>query len=326
MSHNPSSSSGSRSYLGTMDSLKSPRPAPLFPNKPLAGNGSSVSVNEVAPPTTPGLRVHLGHLLPRHTYFRAKILIHQISSVPFVNGEFGVRWKLKNVHTLVVHKQGLLDRVMGHGEKKTQLDKGKAREVSGESGWLRDMLSPGAEDPTEDGYVGSNGRQKFSVAPVLSHGISSVSSRSSLTSHSQNLSADSSVINTLSSLTTTTMGASSISTDTTSTLLSPSPLPVSSTPPRGMTPFYKLKEHSITWSQQLDPILKLDIDRETLQVLPCPLKLVVMQRVIPDDPDGSPQNPRLGALYLNLAEYIGHGPVERRYLLKESKTNATLRV
>jgi hypothetical protein len=93
-----------------------------------------------------------------------------------------------------------------------------------------------------------------------------------------------------------------------------------------MTPYLKLKDHSVVWSQTLDPILKFDIDRETSQVLPNPVKFVVMQRVIPEDPHGSPQNPRLGAVYLNLAEYINQGNVERRYLLKESKTNATLKV
>ena len=35
---------------------------------------------------------------------------------------------------------------------------------------------------------------------------------------------------------------------------------------------------------------------------------------------------RLGALYLKLSEYEGHGPVERRYLLRESKTHATRKV
>jgi hypothetical protein len=66
-----------------------------------------------------------------------------------------------------------------------------------------------------------------------------------------------------------------------------------------------------------------------IMIHPNPLKLVVMQRVIPDsdDPDGSPQNPRLGVVYLNLAEYIvGKGSVERKYLLKESKTNSVLKV
>lgn len=34
----------------------------------------------------------------------------------------------------------------------------------------------------------------------------------------------------------------------------------------------------------------------------------------------------IGAVYLNLAEYVGKGKVERRYLLKESRVNATLKV
>jgi hypothetical protein len=42
-----------------------------------------------------------------------------------------------------------------------------------------------------------------------------------------------------------------------------------------------------------------------------------------EGPHGSPQKSRLGAVYLNLAEYNNRGNVERRYLLKESKTNAT---
>ncbi|TEB32816.1 hypothetical protein FA13DRAFT_228708 [Coprinellus micaceus] len=59
---------------------------------------------------------------------------------------------------------------------------------------------------------------------------------------------------------------------------------------------------------------------------PSPLKLVVMQRVVPDDPGSVPQNPRLGAVSINLAEYVGKGKVERRFLLKESKVNATLKL
>jgi len=90
--------------------------------------------------------------------------------------------------------------------------------------------------------------------------------------------------------------------------------------------YLKLKDHSVVWSQTLDPILKFDIDRETTQILPNPLKLVVIQRINHEDPHGLPQNPRLGAVYLNLAGYINQGNVERRYLLKESKTNATLKV
>lgn len=54
-------------------------------------------------------------------------------------------------------------------------------------------------------------------------------------------------------------------------------------------------------------------------------RVVALQRVIPGDID-APHNPRLGALYLNLAEYASAGAITRRYLLLQSKTNATLKV
>ncbi|EAU83829.1 hypothetical protein CC1G_09498 [Coprinopsis cinerea okayama7 len=104
-------------------------------------------------------------------------------------------------------------------------------------------------------------------------------------------------------------------------------------PPRGITPYKRLKDHSITFAYPLNAIIKFDIARNSNQqgnpkhnLSPSEFKLVVMQRVIPDDPDGVPQNPRLGAVYLNLAEYVGKGKVERRYLLKESRVNATLKI
>ena len=55
------------------------------------------------------------------------------------------------------------------------------------------------------------------------------------------------------------------------------------------------------------------------------MEVIALQRVISGDID-APQNPRLGALYLNLAEYAGTGAITRRYLLSQSKTNATLKV
>lgn len=52
---------------------------------------------------------------------------------------------------------------------------------------------------------------------------------------------------------------------------------------------------------------------------------ILYQRVVAGDPD-APHQPRLGAVYINLAEYADQGSVTRRYLLSESKTNATLKV
>lgn len=94
---------------------------------------------------------------------------------------------------------------------------------------------------------------------------------------------------------------------------------------RGLTAFRKLKDHRVNWEHGVEAVVKMDVERATSELLPFELKLVVMQRVIPGDPD-APHNPRLGALYLNLAEYADAGPVIRRHLLRESKTNAVLKL
>ena len=76
-------------------------------------------------------------------------------------------------------------------------------------------------------------------------------------------------------------------------------------------------------------MLKFDIEQYSLGLLPNLLELVVMQHMIPDDLDnmhGNPSNQCLGVVFLNLAEYIGQGSMERRYLLRGSKTNANLKV
>lgn len=58
-----------------------------------------------------GFRAQLAHLLPRHAIFLLRLTIHQLSSVPFVNGEFEVRWKFKGVTS----GGGLLGKVKGKG-------------------------------------------------------------------------------------------------------------------------------------------------------------------------------------------------------------------
>jgi hypothetical protein len=251
--------------------------------------------------------------------------------VPFVSGEFGVRWKFKGVQSSSAQKKGLLGRVKAKAKIN---DKGKGRELD-----VDGVLSPNYD--------------VFPITPILAHTASAIpvklpSSRphidcsvslssveadqiSSIVPSSQSSLAPSSqpTLHWADSSSSATAHASSITMvpdSALSELPDPLTLPIGSTLRRGTTSFLKLKDHSVIWSHTLDTLLKFDIDRETSQIHPNPLKLVVMQRVIPDDPDGSPQNPRLGAVYLNLAEYIGKGSVERKYLLKESKTNSVLKV
>ncbi|PPQ92017.1 hypothetical protein CVT25_004874, partial [Psilocybe cyanescens] len=98
------------------------------------------------------------------------------------------------------------------------------------------------------------------------------------------------------------------------------------TPARGITPFIERDNHAVVWPYTLKALLKLGIDRETAQMSSCPLKLTVLQRVNDGDPWNAPQPFRFGAVYLDLAQYVGHGSVERWYLLRESKTNTTIKL
>lgn len=316
------------------DTLKSPTQHLL--HKTIVRKASNISINDLDTPPTPsaGIRVQIGHLLPRHANFHARIQIHQISSVPFVGGEFGVRWKFKDVQSLSSkQKKGLLGMVKARTKSN---DKGKGRKVDTEL-----LAGTGNHDPVHPPLI-SDTRTVASKLPAYgpstdrsislgsvetgAHTSSHVSSsNSSITTHPHpqlhwaDSSSSSGIYNSENA------NASHLTMVPDSILLESS-TSVPSTHRRGTTPFLKLKDHTVIWSHTLDTLLKFDIDRETYHIQPHPLKLVVMQRVIPDDPSGSPQNPRLGAVYLNLAEYIGKGSVERKYLLKESKTNAVLKV
>ncbi|KAJ7104303.1 N-terminal C2 in EEIG1 and EHBP1 proteins-domain-containing protein [Mycena belliarum] len=102
---------------------------------------------------------------------------------------------------------------------------------------------------------------------------------------------------------------------------------------RGQTPWLPLRDHAVSWEQPLSAVVQMSIDRDTHRLLPHPFKLTVLQRVIAHDPD-APQKPRFGAVEIDLAEYAdsvpamhaSKGVVTRRYLLRESKTNATMRL
>jgi len=85
------------------------------------------------------------------------------------------------------------------------------------------------------------------------------------------------------------------------------------------------------WEHTLSLLVRMDIDRDPHSnlLLPSPLKLDILQRD-PSDPkrdgSGKVQAMRFGVVHLDLAQYACKGEVMRRYLLRESKTNATLKV
>ncbi|KAK7033009.1 C2 NT-type domain-containing protein [Favolaschia claudopus] len=109
--------------------------------------------------------------------------------------------------------------------------------------------------------------------------------------------------------------------------------PQTNTSRSGQTGWGPLKDHSVIWDHPLSAVVQMSIERDTHRLLPHPFKLDVVQRVIAHDPD-APQKPRLGTVEIDLAEYVDSAPnsvppkgvVTRRYLLRDSKTNATLRL
>jgi hypothetical protein len=248
--------------------------------------------------------------------------------VPLVHGEFGVRWKIKNVHNS--GSKNILEIVKGRSKGKDKETNGKGREESEEEEREGERNPyPGADGVTEDGIsipsviVSGQSHSKFSTFSNTSFTTTSSSSAStsrpatSLSSHmpyADYLTAD---------WLPSSLFAPTVAVDETPSLSSTPPEAYS--PARGRTEFIKLKDHSVTWEHIVDVVVKMDVERDTLDLLPNNAKLIVMQRVIPGDPD-APHNPRLGVLYLNLAEYANAGSVTRRYLLRESKTNANLKV
>jgi hypothetical protein len=249
--------------------------------------------------------------MPKHSFFRATVLVHQIDSVPFLDGQLAVRWKFKNVHT---HRPGILGivktRSRNGDKRKDELDSTSPPALVVSTGSSSSDSSSNTRSP-----VASTHREPLTPnAPFSSNAANA--SNPALYLHLQ------------------PPKTCPESPKPTFTQL-PSPPPTAATTtsfihqnsaPRGYTPYLDLRDHSVHWNYTLVTPIRLDIDRDTGSILPCPLKLVVMQRIQPDDYLLNPEVHRLGALYLNLSEYVGHGLVDRRYLLRESRTNATLRV
>lgn len=265
---------------------------------------SESSSSSAATPTVHGLRTQLGHILPKHALFQVHLHVEQLSNVPLVSGEFGVRWKFKNVQS----GSGLLGKMKHRSVSSPALangrrDKGKGR-----------MLEPHIEvtsgTPDLDGFDHRPSLDDEDDERHSEHDRFAMQSNASAV-YGQFL--------------------------TTSPPDTPAPLPaipsMLSKPGRlerqaeakGMTQWAPLQSYTVNWDHRVSVVVQMDVHRETGDLLPCELKLVAMQRVVHGDPN-APRQPRLGAVYINLAEYANAGSVSRRYLLRESKTNATLKV
>lgn len=103
---------------------------------------------------------------------------------------------------------------------------------------------------------------------------------------------------------------------------------------KGSTPFIPLRSHTVTIKREIVCAVAITLKSSSSSsrpvLNPSPLKLSVRQEVLGDD--GKKEEVKAGEVWLDLSQFVGTGnggngeTASRRYLLKDSKTNATLRV
>ncbi|KAG8906968.1 hypothetical protein FRB99_005610 [Tulasnella sp. 403] len=294
----------------------------------------------------------LGHkllsLLPltRHATFRVKLTMHDVTNIPFQNGSFALRWKFKNAS-----RSNTLNNTNGHKlnttrpptptdhhrvkpfattrtkgaeseaeksrksfesdlwSRRSSTEKGKGKAADADDIRMSDDFAqlprppamtglplPGAQPSTTPTSNGKYGRFLSPVDPPdTSPAVPSVS------------------------VSLASAGATPI----------PTPVRIDDTSQKGSTEYVPLKEHTVRWEHTVEVVVHLKVRKETNGLLPCDLKLVLQEQLSASGSTTSvdPLTPaRFGVLVLNLAEYADRGPVTRRYLLRESKTNATLKL
>lgn len=257
----------------------------------------SSSSSSLAPGSNHGLRTQLGHILPKHSLFHVYLHIDQLSNVPLVTGEFGARWKFRNVQS----GAGLLSKMKNRSSSSSSMQGGKKHKWKGK------------------------GRMESTPEVAVERASTPRASYEDRAEDSQHTQADTAPDAPLYGQYLTTSPPATPVPPPAELTSSKTTVSEKGAEARGMTDWAQLKNYTVRWDHRVDVLVQMDVHRETGDLLPCELKLVVMQRVVQGDPN-APHHPRLGAIYLNLAEYAAVGPVTRRYLLRESKTNATLKV
>ena len=290
------------------------------------------------------LRAQLDSIIHRHARaeFHVHLVIHELSAVPYLDGDYAIKWKFRGV----VNAKGL----------KSDPPKRKGKE--------REWTLPIAHADDSDRYVSGPPSPRIpsagTSAAVLNTPLTTSPNASTISLPSSASSSGPS--HAPGSSSTYSFPTTSLSMDSEPEFLHP-PNTHFHSHDRGITPFKTLKDHKVTFEQVVDVILHMYIDQSSPntptssthtpkththtgrkeappkptsgsgtpkgKLLPSPLKLVITQNVkVDEDHARSPDNPRLGAVYLDLSEFADPslGPVTRKFLLAESRTNAILKV
>ncbi|KAG8924356.1 hypothetical protein FRC03_011266 [Tulasnella sp. 419] len=254
----------------------------------------------------------LRSLLPlsRHATFNVRLTIHEVTNIPLINGQFAVRWKFRNVVSSV-------SRASTPHSANTFKTNGSAEASStapvSEFGALETPRLT-AEEKGKAKASGSDEDDAESSTPMQSAAATNGSS-----SYGKFLTPAP-----VSPTRPSTKPTSTPSISSSSSLQTPT-LADTRSDGKGVTSYVQLRDHAVRWEHTTEVVVELKIKRETGDLLPSELKLIVHELPLQGIDNAQPHS-RFGVLYLNLAEYADAGPVTRRYLLRESKTNATLKL
>lgn len=250
----------------------------------------------------------LGHkllsLLPlsRHATFRIRLTIHDVTNIPFQNGSFALRWKFKNAKNNVAGQRPTPSRPSTPFDAAATLrmTNGTARAGtrmnsldSDPGGSLRTSLDSDYRPGLTTGEKGKNKPLQLDV-PRLAVNIQPPTPTIDNTSP-------------VSQTTTSKGDHSPTSTDhhaSTPVSMESFPAPIKSTtspnpePPtvriedtthKGCTEYVPLKDHTVRWNHTVDVNVDFKVKRETHELMPCELKLVLQEvsPSIPEEMDGA---------------------------------------
>ncbi|KAG8753195.1 hypothetical protein FRC11_007616 [Ceratobasidium sp. 423] len=259
-----------------------------------------------------GLRAQLRNYFARHATFSVQITIHELTNVPLVSGDFACRWRVKGAQALpsVIRRDST-------SAKSVRSDGGSAS-GSGSSSREKAGAAKDAEIEVQvhppSPPMNPTARGSVSTIPSLNSGRSTPSDSDKPIGSFLMLDESGSLDH----------SDEDVLRGTFSSIANSSALHNTVGPGRGRTPTVAIADHTVRWDELVEMAVPMGTARETKGLMPADLKLTVEH--VPQSNELVKPRAALGVVRLNLAEYAAKGPVTRRYLLRESKTNATLKL
>lgn len=238
--------------------------------------------------------------LSRHATFRIRLTIHDVTNIPFQNGAFALRWKFKNAKNHAGGQRPTPSRPSTPTDATPpfRMTNGTARAGtrmnsldSDPEGSLRPSLDSDYRPRFTATEKGKNKPLQLEVPrlavtvqpPTPTSGRSGNTSPASVTTTSRDGHSQTSTDPHVSP----PVSMESFSSPPKSTPPNPEPptVRIEDTTQKGCTEYVPLKDHTVRWNHTVDVNVDFKIKRDTHELMPCELKLV-LQEVSPSSPRG----------------------------------------